>query len=809
VRPPVATPPDPGPAAEIAAADITAAGGATESIAITFTDNGAVSAASIKPTNITVTGPSGALTVTSATASSGDAATVVATYTVAAPHGTWSHSDDGSYTIALKANQVTDTKGNPAGGASSSFTVNIPAPPPPPPAPPDQTFANGETVSAQFVIEAIAPESDGSVIVAGHEPGTSAGQSRGVIEHFNADGTLDKTFGTSGAIISRSGTDEAYYALVLQDAGHFLVAGTSKGDFVIARYSTSGRLDSSFGSAGRVITDFGGADDTARGLAIAAGGEIIAGGDSGGNFAFARYDSAGRLDTNFAQGGRQLFGLGTGGNAMGDIALQSDGRILAVGSNGGTVVVARLTAMGEADATFGSGGAVTVTPLSARTGATPDRSEAIAVQGQNILVANRTSTGHFGVVRLTSTGAVDRTFGSSGLATANFGGDDDADSLVVQSSGQIIAIGTTLQNGAAQTAVAAFDANGNLIPNFGTNGLLALASGNAPTSRELHLGAIVLRAFGRVTSDGRVVIGSADVAVAATTSSTLRRLIVPGAQIAVGQAGTPAGTFGIVNGKRTSLTLTDSDGTRITLSLTGGSGAAYRDGDALTLAINDSGGGVSLSINGAGGDGHVKLGDVTVSGTLRSLLARNSDLSGTLRVTGASGKLMLGRVSGVVLCADSLASLTAGGFSGSLSAAGTIGRLRVGKLSGTIASARGIIGSVFAASLDNAHILSGANLGADGQLGGTGANADTFAPGAIGSIQVAGDITSSFIGAGVDPVDRTFGNSNDKSAGSPSAIHSVAARSADNASRFEASSFGRIHLGAPIDLTSDARFRVL
>lgn len=806
-KPPVA-PPDPGPTATIVAADVTSAGGASETVTITFTDSDRVGAASIRPTNIAVTGPGGALAVTSAIESGGDAATVVATYPVAAPQGAWGYADDGSYTVSLKSDQVIDTKGNPAGGASSSFAVNIPAPPPPPPAPPDPTFAGGQTVSAQFVIEAIAPEADGSVLVAGHEPGATSAQMRGVIEHFNADGSLDPTFGSHGAIVSRSGIDEAYYALILQDSTHFLVGGTSGGNFVVARYSLGGRIDSSFGSGGRAITDFGASDDTARGLAIAPGGAIVAGGDSGGNFAFARYSSSGQLDANFAQGGRQLFGLGSGNNALGDIVLRSDGRILAVGSNAGTVVVARLTAMGEADASFGAGGAVTVSALSARTGSVPDRSEAIAIEGQNILVANRTPTGHFGVVRLTSGGAVDRTFGTNGLATANFGGDDDADSLVVQSSGQIIAIGTTLQNGVAQTAVAAFDPSGNLIPNFGSNGLLALASGNAPAGRELHLGAIVLRAFGHVTADGRVVIGSADVAVASTLSSTLRRIIVPGAQIAMDPSGTPAGTFGMVDGKRKSLTLTDSTGKRITLSLAGGVGTAYRNGDAISLTVNDAGKGVAMIVSSAG-RGTVKLQDVTISGTLRSLTAPDANLAGILRVTGAAGRVALGDVSGTILCADNLASLTAGDVSGSISVTGALGRLRVGKLSGTVASARGIIGAVFAASLDNAHVLSGANLGADGRLGGSGADADTFAAGSIGLIHVSGGIASSFIGAGVNPVDRTFGNSDDKAAGASSAIHAILARSADGASRFEAAAFGHAILGKPIAVSADPRFRIL
>src|SRR5260370_23316407 len=114
----------------------------------------------------------------------------------------------------------------------------------------------------------------------------------------------------------------------------------------------------------------------------------------------------------------------------------------------------------------------------------------------------------FGVVRLTSTGAVDATFGAGALATASFGGTDDADSIILQPTGEIIVIGTTLQNGTAQTAVAAFDSNGQPLTSFGNGGLVTLPGGLSPSSRELHIGDIVFRAFGSRTNDGRVVIGA-------------------------------------------------------------------------------------------------------------------------------------------------------------------------------------------------------------------------------------------------------------------------------------------------------------
>jgi uncharacterized delta-60 repeat protein len=818
----VATLPDTTPpSAQITAPAITTGGATSATITIVYTDNVAVNASSIDTSDITVTGPGGALTVTSAQASGGNGSPVVATYTVAAPGGTWDSSDNGSYIVSLQANQVSDTAGNFANGVSGSFAVNIP------PAvnngPTDLTFNSGQSVATNFVTEAIITQSDGKIIAVGREGDLSTGSSRGVIERFNPDGTVDNSFGDHGMIVSSAGVNEAYYAVTMPDANHFLVAGSSAGDFVLLRYDLAGNLDSSFGTGGRVVTNFGSDSDAARGIAVASSGLILVGGDSGGNFAFARYDAGGHLDQNYAQGGRQLFGVGSGtNNGLGGIVVQPTGEVVAVGSVGSSVVVVRLTTAGEADGSFGNSGMVTVGQIAARTDlGAPDRSEGIALQSTGaILVTNRTSSGHFGLVRLNPNGNVDTNFGTNGLVTANFGGDDDADSVIVQNTGEIIVVGTSLKGGVANTAVAAYDSAGNPLTAFGDNGLLTMASDvpvaspsaqSSISSKSLHVGDIVLRAFGTVTADGRVVIGTSNEAVSATTSSTLRRLIVPGA-IAGPLAGTLIGDFGIVNGKLKKLVVTDTDGTRITFILTGGSGELFQNGDRYSITVNDAGKGVTLTIIAKGGDGRVSLDDVTISGTLKSMNAKNSDIFSSLHVTGAIGKLALGNINGVVWSGGAIASASAGALTGSFYATSGLGKLTFGNIAGTIASGSGVIGSINAASLDNARILSGANLGADGLVSGTGsgANDDTYGQGAIGSIKVKGTITSSFIGAGVNPVDETFGNTGDQLVGgTASSIGSITAKSADQASRFEAGAIKKAMLPKKIDVSQDSRFKIL
>jgi hypothetical protein len=56
-------------------------------------------------------------------------------------------------------------------------------------------------------------------------------------------------------------------------------------------------------------------------------------------------------------------------------------------------------------------------------------------------------------------------------------------------------------------------------------------------------------------------------------------------------------------------------------------------------------------------------------------------------------------------------------------------------------------------NLSHALLLIGADLGADGKLGGTGANADHFGPGDLDQLSVGGSVIASRIRVGVDPVD--------------------------------------------------------
>jgi hypothetical protein len=143
----------------------------------------------------------------------------------------------------------------------------------------------------------------------------------------------------------------------------------------------------------------------------------------------------------------------------------------------------------------------------------------------------------------------------------------------------------------------------------------------------------------------------------------------------------------------------------------------------------------NIRLTGRGG-GLATLGPVNISGVVkRGAWSINGD--------GSSVSVYATTVYWSASYAGSVASLATGGSYRGVFTASSIG---------SITSGRDILLS---------RILAGAYLGDDGLLGGSGANADTFGAGTIGSIDAAHNIAGVVIGAGLDPTDGMFRNGND------------------------------------------------
>jgi len=272
----------------------------------------------------------------------------------------------------------------------------------------------------------VAIQPDGKIVAAGVATAVNFGSSSSaaVIARFTPDGERDATFGTGGqqtvGIGAGDGFDEDV-GLVLQPDGKSVIAARSipadggGSNFFLARFTTLGTRDPSFGSAGVVVTpNFSGGGsspksfDGARDVALQRDGKIVAVGFSKQtftaprDFALARYNTDGSLDKGFDGDGKVLTDAG-GSDSAEAVALQSDGKIVAVGSNpsefapemgrvvGGDFVLFRYKGDGSLDSGFGQAGKVT-TPF----GPNYDNAEDVAIQPTDGKIVAAGFTSHDG-----------------------------------------------------------------------------------------------------------------------------------------------------------------------------------------------------------------------------------------------------------------------------------------------------------------------------------------------------------------------------------------------------------------------------
>jgi uncharacterized delta-60 repeat protein len=139
-------------------------------------------------------------------------------------------------------------------------------------------------------------------------------------------------------------------------------------DFMVARLNSNGQLDTTFGTNGVSLTDMsGGVDDRARDIALQADGKIVAVGYAvfrTGDFAMIRLNTNGTLDNGFGNGGKVIAEFGSLASEATSVEIQTDGKIVTVGSVspngffGFDFGLTRHTTNGSIDTTFGNGGKV-------------------------------------------------------------------------------------------------------------------------------------------------------------------------------------------------------------------------------------------------------------------------------------------------------------------------------------------------------------------------------------------------------------------------------------------------------------------
>jgi uncharacterized delta-60 repeat protein len=504
----------------------------------------------------------------------------------------------------------------------------------------DPTFGNAGKVITGFPgtnewANAVAIQNDGKIVITGMIG--SGSNWDGFIARYNADGTLDSTFGAGGkVVVDYLGRYDSLASLVIQNDGKIVAvgytgtAGTGANPmFLVVRVNSDGSFDSTFGSGGKVTTSRVGLE-TAASAALQSDGKIIVGGssgitsngfDTGSDFMVVRYNTNGTLDTSFSGDGIATADFGNSEEYFSTVIVDPQGRILACGStyhNGSPYRIdpcmARFTADGALDTTFGTAGLLQ-----------SDRNQSVDVANAfqllsdgRVIAGGYTESGSpYGIQlsRYTSSNVLDTSFGAGGWHGWSILGypsiSQGVSGMSVQSDGTIMVTGTqAIMSGAGGQKVflGRFLPDGANDPSFASGGLVSANFGSTYATSN----AMVIQSDGRI-----IIVGSANNATDGTNDILLARFGTPVIStipdFSGPNDGTPDTTLGISGLITTSFHPVDGAGSHASLQQPDGKvilvGSAVLGGQSYIALARYNADGTLDSTFGTGGLVANELGD--------------------------------------------------------------------------------------------------------------------------------------------------------------------------------------------------------
>ncbi|MDB5872770.1 MAG: hypothetical protein JWQ07_2212 [Ramlibacter sp.] len=244
-------------------------------------------------------------------------------------------------------------------------------------------------------------QADGKILLLGRTANDFA------LVRLNGDGTPDAGFGGDGKAIADFGGNDRAMAIALEADGRLLVAGSTldsgylTGNFALARFGADGSLE------GQVTIDMGMDNDACDSVAVQADGKIVLAGRSGYEFAVARLNADGSLDTSFDGDGKATVNVEDSEAYAHSMVIQGDGKILLAGVANNQFALARLNADGSPDAGFGNGGVIRSSIFGIYTG------YGVALQADGKILLAGTGSNDFVLIRYNANGTVDTTFGTT------------------------------------------------------------------------------------------------------------------------------------------------------------------------------------------------------------------------------------------------------------------------------------------------------------------------------------------------------------------------------------------------------------
>jgi uncharacterized delta-60 repeat protein len=227
--------------------------------------------------------------------------------------------------------------------------------------------------------------------------------------------------------------------------------------------ASPGSLDPSFGVAGIVKTNILN-NDFIQDLAVQEDGKIVAVGSSSGvgDFVSIRYTANGVLDTTFGGDGIVFTDFTGAFDAAATVEIQKDGKILVSGFAGSSQTgLVRYNTNGSLDTSFDTDGKLLISDFNSF-------GSELQLDGKIILVGSN-ATGDVRTIRLNSNGSFDTTFNATGSVTTNVEGADRLIEVKIQPDGKIVAAGNSVN--VNKSLVIRYNSNGTLDTTFSGDGI--------------------------------------------------------------------------------------------------------------------------------------------------------------------------------------------------------------------------------------------------------------------------------------------------------------------------------------------------
>ncbi len=346
----------------------------------------------------------------------------------------------------------------------------------------DSSFGSGGTEPLDFgrggvSVAAVSPDATGGIAILGNgtdclqlDQDCSAYFGAVAVGRFAADGMPDTSFGDNGTVLASppgsivvAARNSHPKAVIAQPDRSVIVVGDSYAydahpypggsGFALAKYTSDGRLDASFGDDGLVATslvsDPSALPTTATTALRQADGKIVvvgaghARGTDRIRFALARYDTDGSLDSTFGDDGIVITGFPAQRGSVAGAVLEASGKIVVGGNVGQRATLVRYSSDGALDRSFGGDGIVAL--AGARSVKTL-RAVALSGNGRILVAGTRGVAGPYSgaMVELNADGTRSLSFGGPrGVASVPVGKHGDVSALLMAADGRPLLLGRT------------------------------------------------------------------------------------------------------------------------------------------------------------------------------------------------------------------------------------------------------------------------------------------------------------------------------------------------------------------------------